>query len=64
MVLSPNASAAGDAAGGGLIVETLPVPADRRVWPEATALHQAGYTVSVICPKGKGYESKRVGHPT
>src|ERR1700757_5016938 len=56
MVLSPNASAAGGAAGGVVIVENLPVPADRRVWPEAIALHQAGYTVSVICPKGKGYE--------
>ncbi|MFL5237231.1 MAG: glycosyltransferase family 4 protein [Rhizomicrobium sp.] len=32
------------------------MPADRRVWPEATALHQAGYTVSVICPKGRGYD--------
>jgi glycosyltransferase involved in cell wall biosynthesis len=39
-----------------IIVENLPVPFDRRVWQEATALHQAGYTVSVICPKGKGYD--------
>lgn len=39
-----------------IIVENLPVPVDRRVWQEATALHQAGYTVSVICPKGKGYD--------
>jgi hypothetical protein len=52
-----NISAVGDAAGGVLIiVENLAVPADRRVWPEATALHQAGYTVSVICPKGEGYD--------
>ena len=36
-----------------IIVENLPVPFDRRVWSEATALKQAGYTVSVICPKGK-----------
>jgi hypothetical protein len=41
MVLSANISAVGDAAGAVLIiVENLPVPADRRVWPEATALHQ------------------------
>jgi glycosyltransferase involved in cell wall biosynthesis len=57
MVLSANIPAVGDAAGAVLIiVENLPVPADRRVWPEATTLHQAGYTVSVICPKGKGYD--------
>jgi glycosyltransferase involved in cell wall biosynthesis len=40
-----------------IIVENLPVPFDRRVWAEATALTEAGYTVSVICPKGRGYES-------
>ena len=37
-----------------IIVENLPVPFDRRVWSEATALSRAGYEVSVICPKGKG----------
>ena len=36
-----------------IIVENLPVPFDRRVWQEATALAEAGYTVSVICPKAK-----------
>lgn len=40
-----------------IIVENLPVPADRRVWQEATTLRRAGYGVSVICPKGKGYDS-------
>ncbi|MFD1192922.1 glycosyltransferase family 4 protein [Phenylobacterium conjunctum] len=39
-----------------IIVENLPVPFDRRVWLEATTLSNAGYHVSVICPKGKGYE--------
>jgi glycosyltransferase involved in cell wall biosynthesis len=44
-----------------IVVENLPVPLDRRVWSEARALHEAGYEVSVICPKGKtrysaGYE--------
>lgn len=39
-----------------IIVENLPVPPDRRVWLEATTLSQAGYEVSVICPKGHGYD--------
>lgn len=38
-----------------IIVENLPVPFDTRVWQEATTLALNGYTVSVICPKGKGY---------
>lgn len=38
-----------------IIVENLPVPFDTRVWQEATTLATNGYTVSVICPKGKGY---------
>lgn len=37
-----------------IIVENLPVPFDRRVWNEACALRDAGYDVSVICPKGPG----------
>jgi glycosyltransferase involved in cell wall biosynthesis len=41
-----------------IIVENLPVPFDRRVWMEATTLKSAGYHVSVICPKGKGYEQE------
>ena len=40
-----------------IIVENLPVPFDRRVWQEATTLQKAGYQVSIICPKGKGYEA-------
>lgn len=39
-----------------IIVQNLPVPFDRRVWLESTTLARAGYRVSVICPKGKGYE--------
>jgi len=38
-----------------IIVENLPVPFDTRVWQEASTLAANGYTVSVICPKGKGY---------
>ena len=39
-----------------IIVENLPVPFDTRVWQEATTLAANGYTVSVICPTGKGYD--------
>ncbi len=38
-----------------IIVENLTVPLDRRVWQEARTLKEAGYTVSVICPKGGKY---------
>jgi glycosyltransferase involved in cell wall biosynthesis len=42
-----------------IIVENLPVPIDRRVWQECRALRDAGYRVSVICPKGGGFEKSR-----
>jgi glycosyltransferase involved in cell wall biosynthesis len=35
-----------------MLVENLPVPADPRVWAEATTLHHRGFQVSIICPKG------------
>lgn len=38
-----------------IVVQNLPVPFDRRVWLEATSLRRAGYAVSVICPKAKGF---------
>ena len=38
-----------------IIVENLPVPFDSRVWKEACALRDAGYEVSVLCPRGKKY---------
>jgi len=38
-----------------ILVENLPVPFDRRVWLESKALTQAGWQVSVICPKGTGF---------
>jgi len=41
-----------------ILVENLPSPFDRRVWQEACALRDAGYVVSIICPTGKGYDSK------
>lgn len=37
-----------------IIVENLPVPLDRRVWLECQALRDAGYGVSVVCPKAPG----------
>ena len=40
-----------------IIVENLSVPFDRRVWSEAQALRAAGYTVSIICPKSRGYDA-------
>jgi glycosyltransferase involved in cell wall biosynthesis len=39
-----------------IIVENLPCPFDRRVWQEALALQAHGHTVSIICPKGRGYD--------
>lgn len=39
-----------------IIVENLPCPFDRRVWQEALALTESGYQVSIICPKGRGYD--------
>ena len=38
-----------------IIVENLTMPLDRRVWQEAQALRDAGYTVSIVCPKGGQY---------
>jgi glycosyltransferase involved in cell wall biosynthesis len=35
-----------------ILVENLSVPFDRRVWQEGTALVEAGYRVTVICPMG------------
>lgn len=40
------------------IVENNPVPGDIRVWPEALAVKDYGYEVSVICPKGKMISTK------
>jgi glycosyltransferase involved in cell wall biosynthesis len=41
-----------------MLVENLPSPFDRRVWQEASALRDAGYAVSIICPTGCGYDSR------
>jgi len=42
-----------------ILVENLPVPFDRRVWQEARALTEAGYRVSIVCPKSRGFEKSR-----
>lgn len=39
-----------------IIVENLPVPFDPRVWKEACSLHDDGYEVTVLCPKGRNYD--------
>jgi glycosyltransferase involved in cell wall biosynthesis len=43
-----------------IIVQNLPVPFDRRVWLECRALIEAGYDVSVVCPKAPGDPSYHV----
>ena len=40
-----------------IVVENAAVPLDPRVWKEATALHEAGYQVTVLSPKSVGYEA-------
>jgi glycosyltransferase involved in cell wall biosynthesis len=39
-----------------IIVENMSVPLDPRVWKQARSLREAGYEVSVLCPRGKGAE--------
>jgi glycosyltransferase involved in cell wall biosynthesis len=39
-----------------IIVENMPVPTDFRVWKEARSLCEAGYEVTVLCPRGRGAE--------
>lgn len=41
-----------------MVVENVSVPLDSRVWPEARALRDAGFQVSVICPKGVGRDEE------
>ncbi len=39
-----------------ILVENLSVPFDRRVWQESCALRDAGFRVTVICPRGVHYD--------
>jgi glycosyltransferase involved in cell wall biosynthesis len=41
-----------------MLVENISAPSDRRVWPEAKALHDAGYQVCIISPKGVGRDEE------
>jgi glycosyltransferase involved in cell wall biosynthesis len=43
-----------------IIIQNLSVPTDRRVWLECQALVQAGWGVTVICPRGAGEAAHRV----
>jgi glycosyltransferase involved in cell wall biosynthesis len=36
-----------------ILVQNEPLPQDRHVWNQCTALTRAGYDVSVICPRGE-----------
>ena len=42
-----------------ILVQNLPVPFDRRVWQEACVLRDAGFDVSVICPRSAEYPAFR-----
>jgi len=37
-----------------IIVENQSVPPDPRVWREALSLHNNGYEVTILCPRGEG----------
>lgn len=41
-----------------ILVENLSVPFDRRVWQEAQTLRDAGYDVTVICPRGRDRDTE------
>ncbi len=42
-----------------VLVQNLPVPFDRRVWQEACALRDAGYDVTVVCPRTEQHPAAR-----
>src|SRR3954447_10952837 len=42
-----------------ILVESLSVPSDRRVWQESRALVEAGFAVTVICPVGPTRDRER-----
>jgi len=42
-----------------ILVQNLPVPFDRRVWQEATALRDLGYQVHVVSPRATEYRQRR-----
>ena len=40
------------------MVENLSVPTDRRVWQESLALRDAGWDVTVVCPRGQDRDTE------
>ena len=40
------------------LAENLPCPFHTRVWQEARTIHDAGATVSIICPSAPGYQAR------
>ncbi len=40
------------------LAENLPCPFHTRVWQEARTIHDAGATVSIICPTAPGFEAR------
>ncbi|MDA1101092.1 MAG: glycosyltransferase family 4 protein [Proteobacteria bacterium] len=40
------------------LAENLPCPFHTRVWQEARTIHDAGATVSIVCPTAQGYERR------
>ncbi len=60
MTSTKAAKTTGEYAGRILIlIENEPYPFDQRVLKQATALKEAGYKVTVICPRGSAYDTKR-----
>lgn len=57
MVPSPKNCNATPKPGVLILVENLPVPLDRRVWQESCALRDAGYQVTVVCPRMRGFNA-------
>src|SRR6476646_464732 len=41
-----------------ILLQNEPVPHDRHVWNQSTALARAGYDVTVICPAGEEQDQR------
>ena len=42
-----------------ILLQNEPVPSDRHVWNQSTALARAGYDVTVVCPEGEARDRGR-----
>ncbi len=45
-----------------ILLQNEPVPSDRHVWNQATALVRGGYEVTVVCPQGEKRDRDAVDH--